>query len=119
MAQSLYERLGGGDKIKSIADEIVELHLKNPAIKTRFLKADSENLKRLAAEFIASGTGGPETYTGRDMRSAHEGMNVSAEEYLAVVDDVMLALDKHGVGAAEKSEMLSVLYSLKGEIVRL
>ena len=119
MSRSLYERLGGGEKIKSIADDIVELHLKNPAIKTRFLKVDPDNLKRLAAEFIAAGTGGSETYTGKDMRSAHEGMNVSEAEYLAVVDDVMAALEKHDTGAAEKSEMLSILYSLKGEIVRV
>ena len=119
MSQSLYERLGGADKIKSIADEIVELHFKNPAIKTRFLRVDPEDLKRLAAEFIAAGTGGTETYTGRDMRSAHEGMNVSEAEYLAVVDDVMAALENHGTGAQEMSEMLSILYSLKGEIVRV
>jgi hemoglobin len=119
MAQSLYERLGGGEKIKALANDIVELHRQNPTIKNRFLKVDPEKLKRLAAEFIASGTGGPEAYTGRDMRSAHEGMNASEEEFLAIVDDIMEAMGKHGMGDQEKSEVLSICYSLKGEIIRV
>ncbi len=119
MSRTLYERLGGGEAIRAIADEAVELHLRNPAIKARFLKADPEQLKRLAGEFFAHGTGGPEIYTGRDMRSAHEGMNASEAEFLAVVDDIMAAMDTHEIGAQEKNEVLSILYGMKDDIIRV
>ncbi len=119
MSDSLYDRLGGGEAIKAIAAEAVENHLRNPAVQARFLKVDPEDLKRLAAEFFAAGTGGPEVYTGRDMRSAHEGMNVSEAEFLAVIDDIMAALEKQGVGDREKSEVLTILYGMKGEIIRV
>jgi len=46
-------------------------------------------------------------------------MNINETEYLAVLDDVMAALDKHGVGQREKEEILSILYGLKGEIIRV
>jgi hemoglobin len=36
---------------------------------------------------------------------------------LAVIDDIMGALDKNGVGDLEKQELLMVAYSLKGEIL--
>ena len=65
------------------------------------------------------GTGGPQKYTGKDMREAHKAMNISEEEFLAVLDDAMKALDKNGVAPATKNEVLGVLYSLKGEVVRL
>ena len=119
MSQTLYERLGGGEKIRAIADEAVELHLRNPAIRVRFLKVDPEVLKRLAGEFFAHGTGGPEAYTGRDMRSAHESMNISEAEFLAVLDDILAALDRHGIGEMEKSEVLSILYGMKNDIIHV
>ena len=119
MSKSLYERLGGGEVIRAIANEAVELHMRNPAIRARFLKTDPEELKRLAGEFFSHGTGGPETYTGRDMRSAHEGMNASEAEFLAIIDDIMEAMAKHRIGEQEKSEVLSILYSMKGDIIRV
>ena len=44
-------------------------------------------------------------------------MNISEQEYLAVTDDIMAALDKNGVGEQEKQEMLMIAYTLKGEIL--
>ena len=40
MTQSLFERLGGTEGIKQIANDIVECHLQNPAIATRFAAHD-------------------------------------------------------------------------------
>ncbi|OZA30122.1 MAG: group 1 truncated hemoglobin, partial [Hydrogenophilales bacterium 17-61-9] len=61
----------------------------------------------------------PETYTGRDMRTAHKGMNISEQEYVAVVDDILGAMDKNNLGADEKKDVLAILYSLKGDIIRV
>ena len=61
----------------------------------------------------------PETYTGKDMLSAHRGMNISNDEFVGVIDDVLAALAKNGVGKGEQDEVLSILYSMKGEIVRV
>ena len=53
------------------------------------------------------------------MLTTHRGMNISATEYLAVVDDIMDALDSNGVGDQEKQEVLMIAYSLKGEIMHV
>ena len=53
------------------------------------------------------------------MSGAHRGMNISAQEFLAVIDDVLNALQKHQVGQREQDEVLAILYSLKPEIVGL
>ncbi len=63
------------------------------------------------------GTGGPHQYTGRGMRTAHTGMNISDEEYESATDDTLLALDENGIGETEKSEVLTILESLKKDIV--
>lgn len=97
--------------------------MSNPTIKARFLPYRNQP-ERLAAikqhtrNFFGAGSGGPEKYEGRDMRTAHRGMNVSAEEYMAAVDDILATLEKHGIDAATRNDVLAIAWSLKGEIVR-
>ena len=120
MSKSLYDRLGGANGIASIVDDVVAAHLENPIVRTRFENVeDLEHLKKMACDFFCAGSGGPEKYAGKDMRAAHLGMNISEQEYLAVMDDILKALDKHGKDEETKKDVLAILYSLKGEIIRV
>ena len=119
MSGTLYERLGGEKGISAIATDIIHNHLKNPKVKVRFQNVDTDKLHRLAVEFFCMGAGGPQKYSGRDMKQAHTSMNISEEEFLAVTDDILAALDKHNINGSTKDEVLGILYSLKGEIIRL
>ena len=116
---SLYERLGGEEKIRAITVDILNNHLNNDAIKVRYQDSDRDEVIRIVTEFICAGTGGPQAYTGRDMLTTHRGMNINETEYLAVVDDIMAALDSNGIGEREKQEMLMIAYSLKGDILHV
>jgi hemoglobin len=53
------------------------------------------------------------------MVEAHRGMNISEQEFMAVLDDAMAALEKHGVGQQEKMEVLFILHSMRTEVVRM
>lgn len=117
---SLYDRLGGAQGISKIVDDVIAAHQQNPLVNTRFLNIkDVEHSKRMAYEFFAAGSGGPEKYTGMDMRTAHTGMNISEQEYLAVMDDIMGALKTNGIDETTQKDVLAILYSLKGEIIRV
>jgi len=95
-------------------------HLKNPIIKARYEAIeDIDHATKMAAEFFAAGSGGPDPYTGRDMLTTHKGMNISEQEFIAVVDDILWALDKHGMTDDTKKDVLAILYSLKNEIIRV
>lgn len=114
---TLYQRLGGHDRIAAIVDDIWINHTSNPIIKQRYVNSDPKNVKRLVTEMCCAGFGGPELYTGKDMLSSHTGMNISDSEFIAVCDDVLAAFDKNGVGKRERDEVLCILYSLKPDIV--
>jgi hemoglobin len=116
---SLYERLGGYNGIAAITEDIWANHTANEAIKQRYLNSDPETVKRLVREMFCAGTGGPETYTGKDMLTTHRGMNISDHEFVSVVDDVLDALTKNSVGQRERDEVLCILYSMKNDIVRV
>ena len=117
MTQSLYERLGASEGIKQIANDVVECHLKNPTIATRFKAHDPDMLKNGAATFFISGTGGPDVYEGKDMLATHKHMNVSHEEFMAVCDDALEALQMNDIGQREQEEVLFIFYSMRNEII--
>jgi hemoglobin len=76
-------------------------------------------IKRHFCEFLGMGCGGPEVYTGRDMLAVHTGMNISNEEYVAALDDILLVLDRHNIDEQTKKEILYIAYSVKNQIVHV
>ena len=120
MTTTLYQRLGGADGIARLVDDVIAAHLVNPIVKTRFANIkDMERTKRMAREFFGAGAGGPEPYTGKDMLAAHKGMNISEQEYLAVTDDIVGAMNKQKLDEGTKNDVIAILYSLKGNIIRV
>jgi len=119
MSQSLFERLGGEKGITEIANDIIDFHAANPAIATRFADSDLNAIKKAAATFFITGTGGPACYEGKDMLSAHKGMNISPREFMAVLDDALAALEKNGIGQREQEEVLYTFYSMRKEVVNV
>ncbi|ANG64182.1 globin [Marinobacterium aestuarii] len=117
MSDLLFDRLGGIEGATRIAHDLVDNHLKNKAISTRFADSDIAALKNAAATFLIAGTGGPDVYKGKDMLAAHKGMNISALEFMAVLDDALVALGKNNVGQREQEEVLFALYSMRSQIV--
>lgn len=116
---TLYERLGRRPGIEAIVSDIWDNHIKNPIINNRYAASDPATVKRLVTELCCAGFGGPETYSGKDMISAHKGMNINEAEFIAVCDDVLKALDMNQAGQREKDEVLCILYSLKDQVVHL
>ena len=100
MTKTLFDRLGGTNGISNIVDDTVENHMNNPHINARFLpfkeRPEQMNLiKKNTIDFFSAGSGGHVTYSGKDMVSAHTGMNISPAEYMHVMDDIFSALDKN------------------------
>lgn len=117
---SLYERLGSETGIRVFVTDILKLHHQNPVIKWRYSKAEKSDaaLIDLVVDLVASGTGGPQTYKGMDMRAAHKGMWCSEEEFLAVLDDIRKAMEMNHVDPQANAELMAIAYGMKAEIVR-
>ena len=120
MTASLYERLGQQEGISRIVRDIITLHLANPVIKARFQNIkDMDRLHRVSVEFFCSGSGGPQPYTGRDLITTHKGMNLSEQELVAGMDDIVTALEKNGIDPQTTSDVVGILFSLKAQVLRL
>ena len=114
---TLYQRLGGKEAIVAVVDDFVGNVAADKRINGYFARTNIPRLKQMLVDQICAGTGGPCTYTGRDMKSAHAGMGVNDAAFNALVEDLVKTLDKFKVPAKEKNELLGILGPMKADIV--
>ena len=114
---SLYDRLGGKGAITAVVDDFVGNVAADKRINGRFAHANIPHLKEKLVEQICAGSGGPCSYTGLDMKTAHTGMKITEAEFGALVEDLVKTLDKFKVPAQEKNELLGVLGPMQKDIV--
>jgi hemoglobin len=118
----LYDRLGGKSGITAVVDDFVA-RVAGDARINKFFAATAADTARLNAfkgklvDQICQASGGPCTYSGKDMKTAHQGMGIAAADFNALVEDLVAALDKYKVGAHEKDQLLGALGPMKADIV--
>ena len=80
--------------------------------------ADSQKrIRQLVVDQLCQATGGPCIYTGRSMRSSHEGMNITEDDWKRAVGHLLATFDKFKVGPRERQEVAAAITAMKGDIV--
>jgi hemoglobin len=62
--------------------------------------------------------GGPQKFEGKTLRLAHEGLNITSEEYEIIMDHLDDSLKKFNVGIEDRAKILAVVRSLKPFIIK-
>lgn len=119
---TLYSRLGGVDAITAVTDQFLANVVADPVINGAFAATVADPYRTQLLRFnlidqICAASGGPCQYKGKSMLEAHQGMNITQEEFNALVGDLVAALDQFNVPEQEKSELLTILGSLQPDIV--
>ena len=115
--KSLYERLGGQGAIQAVVTKFINNVKGDKRIVGYFATADLKKLDKLLVEQVCMATGGPCSYSGRDMKTTHKGMKITDAAFGALVEDLVAALDTFNVPAKEKGELLAILGPMKSDIV--
>ena len=117
--QTLYERLGGQGAIQAVVTKFINNVGEDKRINGYFATADLKKVQKLLVEQVCAASGGPCTYSGRDMKTTHKGMKVTTAAFNALVEDLVSALDTFNVSKQEKDDLLSVLGPMKQDIVEV
>jgi len=123
---SLYDRLGKEPAIKAVVDDFVTRAAQDP--KVNFFRqgqprewkpsdADVSTFKTRLIEFISMATGGPQKYSGKDMKTVHTGMKITNDEFNALAADLAASLTKLGVQAKEQAELIAIVETTRKDIV--
>jgi hemoglobin len=121
-AQTLYQRLGGYDAVAAATDDLLARLQSDPRIKDFWKGASADNRRKarqLIVDFMVEAAGGPAFYVGRDMRKAHQGMQIDDQDWDVFMHHSEATLDHFGVPARERGEVLSFFSSLREDVVEV
>ncbi|MFZ0657614.1 MAG: group 1 truncated hemoglobin, partial [Candidatus Binataceae bacterium] len=115
---TLYKRIGGYDVLAAVVDEFLRTLSSDPRM-LRF-SASYESRKRnrqLTLDYLCAATGGPTFYLGRDMKTAHAGLRITADEWTMSLDYLQRALIKFKVAEPESRDLVALFSGLKDQVV--
>jgi hemoglobin len=118
---SLYQRLGGYDVIATIVEEVLTRMRQDPKF-ARFAtrSADSrDRARQLLVDQMCALAGGPCVYIGRDMKTAHTGLNITEDEWEASLGHTRDALERQQIGKREQRDFLELFERYKADIVEV
>lgn len=118
--KSLYERLGGYNALAAVTDDFAGRLVNDKKLGKYFIGLSDDSMKKLrqhVIDFLCQATGGPCLYTGRDMKLAHAGLEITEEEWDVSVELLKETLRKFKVPEREMKEVLEAIGGLKKDIV--
>jgi hemoglobin len=118
--KSLYQRVGGYDAIAAVVDDFVGRLVGDKQFSRFFEGHSTDSLKRIRQHIVdqfCAGAGGPCIYTGRDMKTSHQGLGITEAQWDVAAKHLVATLDKFKVPAKEKDELVAFVTSLKKDIV--
>jgi hemoglobin len=115
---SVYQAFGGQPGMFKLVDIFVANLLADPRIKDKFEHANIPRLKiELEQQFCAL-TGGPCKYTGKDMTTAHKGMELHDWQFNALAEDLQYAMNSQGIPFRTQNHLLAPLAAMEKQVVQ-
>ena len=81
-----------------------------------FKETDQVAIKKHLVEQFCVILGGPCTYTGRDMKSSHAGLEINRNNFNALVEVLQVAMDNRGIPFRAQNRLLAKLAPMHREI---
>ena len=117
---TLYERIGGEKAVDAAVDLFYRTVLADGRIARFFEGVNMEDQLAKQKAFLTMAFGGPNKYTGKDMRKAHErlvAMGLNDSHVDAVLENLSRTLRQLGVGEPEVKEVLALADSVRGDVL--
>lgn len=120
-APTLYQRLGGYDRIAAFVDTAFPRVAKHPDLVHLFRghSVDSNVRQRqLIIDRLCHDTGGPCAYTGRPLTTVHENLKITAAQWEAFMRIIEQAAQEQAIVDPERREFLEIFrLRYRGETV--
>jgi hemoglobin len=116
-SDEVFQSFGGKAGISKVIDDFLTIWQADPRISKRLEDADVERLGLMLKEQITQLTGGPAVYSGKDMKTVHDGMGIRNADFNALAEDLQLAMEKNGISSRTQNKLLAKLAPMQKEIV--
>ncbi len=114
---SIYERLGQEQGIRTAVDDFYERVVGDPQLARYFDDVDLRKLRAHQTALLVEVTGGPATYSGRDLATAHAHLGITPQDFDRVVEHLVATLTSLGVAEQDIGAVGEALVAHRDEIV--
>lgn len=115
--KSLYEQFGGAEGIDVAVKKFYERVLVDPDLEEFFVDTNKEQLANHQRNFLTMALGGPNKYSGRDMRSSHAHMKLEDKHFDRVVKHLADVLTELGANQNQLQQVVSIVEPLRPAIL--
>lgn len=116
-AASVFDKLGGAASIDAAVDIFYRKVLADERISHFFDTIDMEAQHVKQKAFLTMAFGGPNNYSGKDMREAHKHMNLTEEHFNAVAEHLVGTLQELGVSQEDIDSVVTIAVSVKADVL--
>ena len=116
---SVFEQIGGADAVNAAVDIFYRKVLGDPIISDFFDSVDMDGQIAKQKSFLTMAFGGPNNYTGKDMREAHKHMNLTEEHFGAVAGHLQATLEELSVPENLIAEVMGIAASTHDDVLNL
>lgn len=114
---SVYDAIGGEAAVDAAVDIFYRKVLMDDRISEYFDTVDMEGQHKKQKAFLTMAFGGPNNYTGKDMREAHAHMNLEEEHFTAVAEALVGTLEELNVPQEHIDSIVSIAVSVKDDVL--
>ena len=116
---SVYDQIGGAAAVDAAVDIFYRKVLSDPVISHFFDSVDMDRQIGKQKAFLTMAFGGPNSYTGKDMREAHKHMHLTEEHFNAVAGHLQGTLEELNVPPALIGEVMKIAASTHDDVLNL
>ncbi len=117
MSESLFDKIGGMDAVNAAVDIFYTKVLADESINYFFKDTDMMAQAGKQKAFLAFAFGAPMAYTGKNMRDAHTGMNLTEDHFNAVAGHLVSTLQELNVKQELIDEVVAVALTTKDDVI--
>ena len=115
--ETLYSKLGSEPAIEATAELLTQKLSKDSLLSDYFVNIDLKSHKLYLKKFLTKFTGGPDKYNGRDLREAHQDLEIKDEEFTHLLSLIKDTLNELGVSQDLISIFCGAAETLRNEIL--
>ena len=113
---TLFDRLGGSEKLVKIIDETYARVLADPELKGFFESVPMERLRLMQFHFLAAAFDGPTDYSGAELTAAHAGKGIGSNEFSRFCGHFLETLNAMKVDRDDINQALGRLATFKDKV---
>lgn len=115
--ESLYHQVGGKAAINAAVDLFYTKVLADESVNHFFEDVNMKRQHNKQKEFLSAALGGPEPWTGKDMRKAHKSIDLTEKDFGAIAGHLQATLEELKVEEELLGKIMAVVASTKDEVL--